>query len=178
MSDGANHSESGRRPAETARRLVLEQHHRLRRMLRMGLAQARQSAAGDGGQEPLRDLVGLIRDVFVRHLADEEALIVPILEVDLPVGPLRVEALHEEHDRQRRGLETLCAWPEEGDDLELAARFEALARTLLEDIDHEEREFLIPEVSATATSSAINSAGKDPSEHGISHAPSLVRRLS
>ena len=58
----------------------------------------------------------MIRDVFVRHIADEEALIVPILEVDLPVGPIRVEALHEKHDRQRGGLETLCAWPEEGGD--------------------------------------------------------------
>lgn len=145
MSDGANHNENDR-PAETARGLVLAQHHRLRRMLTMGLAQARQSAAGDGGQEPLRDLVGLIRDLFVQHLADEEALIVPILAVDLPVGPLRVDALREEHDRQRSELETLCAWPEEGSNLELAARFEALAGMLLRDIAHEERDLLIPEV--------------------------------
>jgi hypothetical protein len=115
-------------------------------MLSMGLVQARQSAAGDGAQEPLRGLVGLIRDVFVQHLADEEALIVPILEDDLPVGPLRAEALREEHDRQRSELDTLVAWPEEGSDLELAARFETLATTLLADIVHEERELLIPEV--------------------------------
>ena len=87
MSDGAHRSENDRQPAETARRLVLEQHVQLRRMLSMGLVQARQSAVADGGQEPLRGLVGLIRDVFVQHLADEEALIVPILEDDLPVGP-------------------------------------------------------------------------------------------
>jgi DUF438 domain-containing protein len=146
MSDGAHHSENDRKPAETARRLVLQQHLQLRRMLSMGLVQARQSVAGDGAQEPLRGLVGLIRDVFVQHLADEEALLVPILEDDLPVGPLRVEALREEHDRQRSELETLCAWPEEGSDLELAARFEALATALLGDIAHEERELLIPEV--------------------------------
>ena len=146
MSPGAHRRENDRQPAETARRLVLEQHVQLRRMLSMGLVQARQSAAGDGGQEPLRNLVGLIRDLFVQHLADEEALIVPILDDDLPVGPLRVEALREEHERQRSALETLCAWPEEGSDLELAARFEAFATTLLGDIAHEEREFLIPEV--------------------------------
>lgn len=146
MSDGAHRGEDDRQPAETARQLVLKQHLELRRMLSMGLVQARRSAAADGGQEPLRGLVGLIRDVFVQHLADEEALIVPILEDDLPVGPLRVEALREEHDRQRSELETLCAWPEEGSDLELAARFEALATTLLADIAHEERELLTPEV--------------------------------
>jgi DUF438 domain-containing protein len=146
MSDGAHGSENDRQPAETARRLVLEQHLQLRRMLSMGLLQARQSAAGDAGQESLRGLVGLIRDVFVQHLADEEALIVPILEDDVPVGPLRVEALREEHDRQRSELDALCAWPEEGSDLELAARFETLATTLLGDIVHEERELLIPEV--------------------------------
>jgi hypothetical protein len=146
MRDRAQRSENDRQPAETARQLVLEQHLQLRRMLSMGLVQARQSAAGDGGQEPLRGLVGLIRDVFVKHLADEEALIVPILEDDLPVGPLRVEALREEHDRQRSELEALCAWPEEGREVELAARFETLATTLLGDIVHEERELLIPEV--------------------------------
>jgi hypothetical protein len=167
MTEGANHSESDRRPAETARRLVLEQHHQLGRMLRMGLAQARQSAAVDGGQEPLRDLVGLVRDVFVRHLADEEALIVPILEVDLPAGPPRVEALRQEHDRQRSELETLCAWPEDGSDLELAARFETLARTLLGDIAHEERELLSPDVLRDA-----------PSEHGTRDAASTVRSPS
>jgi len=146
MTERADRSDHDRQPAETARRLVLEQHLQLRRMLSMGLVHARQAVAGDGAQEPLRGLVGLIRDVFVQHLADEEALIVPILEDDLPVGPLRVEALREEHDRQRGELETLCAWPEEGSDLELAVRFETLATTLLGDITHEERELLIPEV--------------------------------
>lgn len=152
MNEGAHRSESDHQPAETARRLVLEQHLRLRRMLSMGLAQARQSAAGDGGQEPLHDLVGLIRGVFVQHLADEEALIVPILEDDLPVGPQRVKALRAEHERQRNELETLCAWPEDGNGLELAARFEALATALLGDIAHEERELLIPEVIRDAPS--------------------------
>lgn len=146
MSDGAQRRQHDRQPAEAARQAVLQQHIQLRRMLSMGLVQARQSAAGEGPQEPLRGLVGLVRDVFVQHLADEEALLVPILEDDLPVGPLRVEALREEHDRQRSELDTLVAWPEEGSDLELAARFETLATTLLGDIAHEERELLIPEV--------------------------------
>ena len=136
-----------RLPADMARRLVLGQHIELRRLLTMGLGQVVSVLADEGGgHEPLRSLVGLIRHVFVQHLADEEALIVPILEADPPIGPQRVEALREEHGRQRRELEALCAWPEEGDDLELAERFGSLARALLQDIAHEERELLIPDV--------------------------------
>src|SRR6476659_6411909 len=80
-----------RKPAELARRLVLEQHRELRRLLTMGLAEV-QGAVMEGGaaHEPLRSLVSVVREVFVQHLADEEALIIPILEDDLPVGPLRV----------------------------------------------------------------------------------------
>jgi hypothetical protein len=138
---------AGRKPAELARRLVLEQHRELRRLLTMGLAQV-QGALMDGGaaHEPLRSLVSLVRDVFVQHLADEEALITPILEDDLPVGPLRVAALCEEHQRQRGEVEALCAWPEEANDGELALRFDALAQSLLQDILHEECELLIPEI--------------------------------
>jgi hypothetical protein len=137
----------GRQPAETARRLVLQQHRQLRHLLTMGLAELQGAATEDGpGHEPLRSLVSLVRDVFVRHLADEEALIVPILEDDLPVGPQRVAALREEHHRQRAELDALCAWPEEASDVNLALRFDALAKLLLEDIAHEERALLIPEI--------------------------------
>lgn len=133
--------------AESARRLVLEQHLGLRRMLMMGLAQV---IGAEGLQEPqhepLRALVGEIQSVFVQHLADEEALILPILENDLPLGPMRAAALCEEHARQRAELEALSAWPEERSDQELAMRFGRLAAALLEDIAHEEREVLTADV--------------------------------
>jgi hypothetical protein len=137
----------GQKPAETARRLVLNQHRELRRLLTMGLAEVQgETAAGGPGHEPLRSLVSVVRDVFLQHLTDEEALIVPILEDDLPVGPQRVMALREEHHRQRSELNALSAWPDEANDLDLASRFAALTKVLLEDIAHEERELLIPEV--------------------------------
>ncbi len=146
----AARGESGgtdRPSAETARRLVLEQHRGLRRLLMMGLAQA-SGAEGhlEPRHEPLRALVEEIQSVFVRHLADEESLILPILEDDLPIGPIRAEALREEHARQRAELEALCAWPEEYSDDELATRFAELATALLEDIAHEERELLTSDV--------------------------------
>jgi hypothetical protein len=135
-------------PAAKARRMVLDQHIELRRLLKMGMAQAQ--AAVKGGEipahEPLRALVAMVRDVFVRHLADEEALILPILEDDLPLGPLRANRLREEHAGQRAELEALCGWPEEESDLELALRFEGLGVALLDDIVHEERHLLTPEI--------------------------------
>jgi len=143
--DGSGGAE--RPSAETARRLVLEQHLGLRRMLMMGLAQAVGANSLDEPQhEPLRALVGEIQSVFVQHLADEEGLILPFLEDDLPLGPTRAEALREEHARQRAELETLCAWPEDRSDQELAIRFGRLAAALLEDIAHEEREVLTSDV--------------------------------
>jgi hypothetical protein len=135
-------------PAARARRTVLDQHIELRRLLKMGMAQAR--AAVKGGEvpahEPLRSLVAMVRDVFVQHLADEEALILPILDDDLPLGPLRAERLREEHAGQRAELEALWSWPEEESDLELALRFEGLGVALLDDIAHEERHLLTPEI--------------------------------
>jgi hypothetical protein len=147
MIDGSSPNGPDRESAEAARRLVLAQHRELKRLLTMGRILARGSASdGDPGGEPIRSLVGLIREVFVKHLVDEEALIVPILEDDLPVGPERVAALREEHARQRGELDALCDWPEEGSDGELALRFNELAKLLMEDIAHEERELLVPDV--------------------------------
>jgi hypothetical protein len=144
--------EMGRRdrdasPAAKARRAVLEQHVELRRLLTMGMAQAVASVRGEAlAHEPLRSLVAMIRDMFVQHVADEEALILPILEDDLPLGPVRANRLREEHAAQRAEMEVLCNWPEEESDLELALRFEGLGTALLDDIAHEERNLLTPEI--------------------------------
>lgn len=134
-------------PAERARRKVLEQHRELRRLLLLGVAQVADWAEEHNApHEPLRSVIGVVHDVFIQHLADEEALILPILDLDVPLGPQRATALHEEHDRQRAELQELAAWPEDGDDDELALRFEQLARALLADIAHEEAELLVPSV--------------------------------
>jgi len=135
-------------PAARARRIVLEQHIELRRLLRMGMAQAQAAMKRRVlPHESLRALLVMIREVFVQHLADEEALILPLLDDDLPLGPLRAKRLREEHAGQRMELERLCSWPEEeSHDLELILRFEGLGTALLDDITHEERELLTPEI--------------------------------
>jgi hypothetical protein len=127
--------------AEATRRLILDQHTELRRLLAMGLVQSVTVLDNWGcAHEPLRSLVALIREVLVKHLADEEALLRPWLESG--PGHLRGEWLADEHARQRAEIDALCAWPEAASDLELAARFDRLARALLRDIAQEERYFL------------------------------------
>ena len=145
--DGSGWNGGDRQSAEMARRLVLDQHRDLRKLLMIGLAHA-TAALGDAAtsHEPLHALVTEIRRIFVRHLADEEALLFPILEDDLPLGPRRAELIRQEHTRQRAELEVLCGWPDDGSGRELAARFSQLAAALIEDIGHEEREILVPDV--------------------------------
>jgi hypothetical protein len=127
--------------------LVLGQHVTLRDLLNAGIAEARTSAADNPSRrESLRMLVRWLRDLFVQHLADEEALIVPILEDDLPLGPCRAALLRDEHLRQRQEFDALCDWPDAADERELVARFATLATALLGDMTHEEFDLLTPEI--------------------------------
>ena len=138
-------SKGSERTAAMARRLMGDQHRELRRHLAVGIVELdtlvdRRVIAG----ERLRALLGTLRDAFAKHQTDEEALVLPILESDLPVGPLRARQLREEHARQRAELEALCARQQAADDVDLASRFDRLARTLLQDIADEERLLLVP----------------------------------
>jgi Hemerythrin HHE cation binding domain len=134
-----------RLPADTVCRRVREQHVELRQLLMSGLDHVRAALAGQqSAHMPLRLLVGVTYQVFVEHLSEEEALVFPILEDDLPVGPRRAELLREEHAKQLGELTALCMLRE--DDDELANRFSRLANSLLEDMEDEERSLLIPEV--------------------------------
>jgi hypothetical protein len=138
---------SPRCPAEIARLRVLGQHVELRRLLTSGLDHVRAALAGDDWSHvPIRLLVEVTYKELVQHLASEEALVLPILEDDVPLGPLRAERLRQEHAQQREELALLAAWGALDDERELAARFRTLARALLADIDLEERELLTSEV--------------------------------
>jgi hypothetical protein len=132
-----------RRPAQAARQRLLEQHTELRRLLAMGVVQA-LGIVDQRGAAPavLRSLVHRIEQLFTEHAAEEEAQMLPVFERDVPWDPCRAERLRAEHAQQRADLRALVAWPESGSELELAARFDLLARDLLRDIAREERDFL------------------------------------
>jgi hypothetical protein len=114
------HTEATHLAPQTVRRQLLEQHIELRRLLALGVVQAlgvvdhRCAASG-----ALRPLVKLIDELFTQHVADADA-----------------------HARQRAELRALGAWPADGGDIELAARFDLLARDLLRDMAREERALL------------------------------------
>jgi hypothetical protein len=134
-------------PASVALSRVLRQHVELRALLEAGLEQVRLVLAGElAALRPLRSLMALTQSTFVEHLAYEEAVILPILADDLPVGPLRMERILEEHARQIAELRALCAWRDGDDPTSLAKGFGDLARALLADIEHEERDVLTPDV--------------------------------
>lgn len=130
--------------AHSAHRLILEQHRELRRLLALGLV---QTCAPSGGPQSalgaLRLLVERIREVFVAHLSDEEAALLPLFGDHMPEGVRRTQILHEAHARLRRELEALHALPEVGSAEAFADRFDRLARELLVDISEEERELAL-----------------------------------
>jgi hypothetical protein len=134
-------------PATVALQLVLDQHWELRQLLVVGLEYARANLSGEEvAPHRLFLLAQAACGRFVKHLEEEEALILPLLEDDLPLGPPRADRIREEHARQRAEIEALGAWRPSGDPQELAFRFSELASDLLADMEHEERELFNPDV--------------------------------
>jgi len=130
--------------AHAAQDLIVEQHRELRRLLALGLVQTYALAGGrQAAPAALRALVGQIRKVFVAHLLDEEAALLPLFGDERLGAPRRAQILREEHARQRREMETLHALFEAGGAGAFADQFDRLARALLVDIAEEERELAL-----------------------------------
>jgi len=141
MLTGENRSHRGyHAAAHAAHRLILDQHMELRRLLALGLVQTCMPCDRRSGLAALLVLVGRIQEAFVEHLSDEEAVLLPLLRVELPAGLLRTQILREEHARQRRELDALNVPAEDEIADGLADRFDRLARALLIDIAQEERD--------------------------------------
>ena len=92
------------RPSEV-RRLVLEDHARLRLRLRDLRAAAEWAGTGDPsrGAELLRE-AELFADLFFRHLEMEEAQLLPLLRTIDAWGSERARLVLDEHREQRRLL--------------------------------------------------------------------------
>jgi hypothetical protein len=114
-------AESALQSPQASRCRLVDQHTELRRLLALGIVQALGVVDHRcASSATLRPLVKLIDQLLARHVGDEAA-----------------------HAQQRAELHALGAWPADGADAELAARFDLLARDLLRDIAREERAFLI-----------------------------------
>jgi hypothetical protein len=128
------------KPSAAAERAVLEQRVRLRRLLRAGMGQVQ--AAVMGAQAPIRSTVAAVQAEFARHLAETDALMLPDREAEPPFGRVTTGRLQGEFAAELVTLETLSAWPEDDDELELSLRFQALVPVLLDAIVRGERYLL------------------------------------
>jgi hypothetical protein len=133
--------------AGTARKGILWQHERLRTLLEKArlLADARlegQTTAPD----VIASAIGDIRSAMEIHLRFEEAVLLPLLRDDLPIGPERADRLLEEHLQQRTTLAALHREAAAQPELPLlASKLAALASWLLADMLEEETSLLNPD---------------------------------
>jgi hemerythrin HHE cation binding domain-containing protein len=139
---------SQRMDAAAARRSILIQHKRIRTLL----ARAGEIAERALDQEALPEnaVASAIADIHATlevHLTFEEKVLVDIFNDDLPLGPIRVARLRDEHARQRATLVGLHAEAKAGPRVPmLAAKLAFLTNWLLDDMIEEERTLLTPEV--------------------------------
>jgi hypothetical protein len=128
------------------RKQLLSEHEVLRVLLSYLRAAAAQALEGSplGGARLRASLVPL-RAAFELHLGREEAALSPILERLDAWGPLRVQRMREEHERQRAAFEGVARDAALGaDDARLAQRALELVTAVLADMDAEERDLFDP----------------------------------
>ena len=139
-----------RRPVDagSALRGILSQHERIRELL--DHARSVADAALDGhapSPDAVASTIGDIRSTLEVHLAFEQAVLLPLLRADVPIGPERADRLVDEHNRQREVLAGIHDEARAHPELPtLAAKLAFLTSWLLTDMEEEERCRLIPEV--------------------------------
>ena len=134
--------------AGTARHAILDQHRKIRALLEKAAAVAEAALNGTPVRpDAVASAIGDIRLTMEVHLAFEEAVLPPLLEQDLPLGPQRAAHLRDEHVRQRAMMAALHREAKAHPDLpELAVKLAYLSRWLLADMEEEERCLVNPDV--------------------------------
>jgi len=133
--------------AGTARRGILWQHERIRTLLEKAQALAQAWLEGEPlAADAVASAIGDIHSAMEVHLKFEEAVLLPLLADDLPIGPQRASRLSEEHLQQRSMLGALHKEASAHPELPLlASKLAALTAWLLADMVEEERSLLNPD---------------------------------
>ena len=133
--------------AGTARRGILWQHERIRTLLEKARALADAWLAGERlASDAVASSIGDIHSAMEVHLKFEEAVLLPLLGDDLPLGPERARRLAEEHLHQRAMMAALHKEASTHPELPLlASKLAALTSWLLADMEEEERSLLNPD---------------------------------
>lgn len=124
------------------RQVLLSQHAHLRETIARAQQAARELLLKSGSVANLQAAVEALESELRAHLADEEALLEPVLATIDAWGPVRLGLLRAEHAHQRAILAVLSgprAWPAAS---LVAQRTISLCADVLADMEAEEREFL------------------------------------
>jgi hypothetical protein len=133
--------------AGTAKRGILWQHERIRTLLEKARALAEASLAGEPlAPHSVASAIGDIHAAMEVHLKFEEAVLLPLLGDDLPIGPEWARRLAEDHLQQRSMMAALHKEASMHPELPLlASKLGALTCWLLADMVEEERSLLNPD---------------------------------
>ena len=93
-----------------------------------------------------REKFKALLEAFLLHIHEEEALLKPILERCSAWGPVRLEQLEREHQRQRIRVAALVALDAETSAAHWTALMRQFAADLRSEMDGEEHDFLFPNV--------------------------------
>jgi iron-sulfur cluster repair protein YtfE (RIC family) len=131
---------------EERRKILREQHKHLRVTIAKAQEAARDLLAARSVAGELQQAVTALKDELLKHLAEEERLLEPIISTIDAWGPVRAGLLRAEHSHQRAVLAVLTgptAWPAA---TLVAGRTLSLCDDLLVDMEFEERELLSEKV--------------------------------
>ena len=131
------------KPSEIRER-ILAQHAQLRTQLD-ALEKAAAELEADGDMGPVKAAAKDVHDRLFAHVKEEEQLLVPALREADGFGPVRVDALRQEHREQRELLDGICLGVLDAhSSAEVKERVDDLVRRIREDMEEEERTHLDP----------------------------------
>lgn len=141
------------KPSEI-RSIILEEHGELRRRLAGIEALLDGLTRGDAAaRRDLRASFATLCDLFIMHIAHEEAILRPILADIDNWGPIRIERMDDEHVEQRKRVAELSKIPADADPGSYVDNVRAFVKDLRDDMDGEEIECLSPDVLRDDTTS-------------------------
>lgn len=141
------------KPSEI-RSIILAEHGELRQRLAGIEALLDGLSRGDAAaRHDLRTSFVALCELFVTHIAHEEAILRPILADIDGWGPVRVELMDEEHVEQRKRVAELSQLHPDTDPGAYVRSVREFVTDLRKDMDGEEHECLSPDVLRDDTTS-------------------------
>lgn len=134
------------KPSEV-RAEILAEHAKLREHVAALETIADRLTRGEVALDDAREAALALHRELSAHVKHEEAILVPALAEADGFGPARVEELQREHVEQHEALETLVREIASAPgSAELESRVRELVRRIREDMAHEEKHHLSPNV--------------------------------